>query len=145
MSARGVHAGDVDEQAAADLFAYFYSIRFFEKPGDAARGKARFPTSAGCSKCHGLTQEPSRVLRPVSRWLSLNHPFALSEAMWNHMRPMLAATGAKRVAWPDLSSADLSDLLVYLRNLPMARSVGSGFPDYAGRDGGARCSARRAA
>ena len=121
MSARGVHAGDVDEQAAADLFAYFYSIRFFEKPGDAARGKRVFD-ERGCSKCHGLTQEAQPGIAPLSRWLSLNHPFALSEAMWNHMRPMLAAAGAKRVAWPDLSSQDLSDLLVYLRNLPMARA-----------------------
>jgi mono/diheme cytochrome c family protein len=120
MSARGVHAGDVDEQAAADLFAYFYSMRFFEKPGDAARGKRVFD-ERGCSKCHGLTQEVQPGVAPLSRWQSLNHPFALSEAMWNHMRPMLAATGA-RVAWPELSSQDLSDLLVYLRNLPMARA-----------------------
>ena len=120
MSASGVHAGDVNEQAAADLFAYFYSMRFFEKPGDAARGKRVFD-ARGCSKCHGLTQEIQPGIEPVSRWQALNHPFALSEAMWNHMRPMLAATG-KRVAWPELSSQDLSDLLVYLRNLPMARA-----------------------
>jgi mono/diheme cytochrome c family protein len=125
MSVRGVHAGDVDQQAAADLFAYFYSIRFFEKPGDAARGKRVFD-ARGCSKCHGLSQEIQPGIEPVSRWQSLNHPFALSEAMWNHMRPMLAATGT-RVAWPELSPQDLSDLLVYLRNLPMARAS---FPDF---------------
>ena len=34
--------GDLNEQAAADLFAYFYSARFFEMPGDAARGKRAF-------------------------------------------------------------------------------------------------------
>jgi mono/diheme cytochrome c family protein len=47
MSASGLHAGDVDEQAAADLFAYFYSMRFFEKPGDGARGKRTF-APRGC-------------------------------------------------------------------------------------------------
>ncbi|MGA3235871.1 MAG: cytochrome c [Bryobacteraceae bacterium] len=126
MSARGVHAGDVDEQAAADLFAYFYSMRFFEKPGDAARGKRVFD-ARGCSKCHGLTQEIQPGIQPVSRWQSLNHPLALSEAMWNHMRPMLAAIGAKRVAWPALSPQDLSDLLVYLRNLSTSRAS---LPDF---------------
>jgi len=117
MNERGVRTPDVDEQAAADLFAYFYSMRFFERPGDAARGKRVFE-ARGCSKCHGLTQEVQPGIEPVSRWQSLNHPFALSEAMWNHMRLMLAATGAKRVPWPELSAQDLSDLLVYLRNLP---------------------------
>jgi len=134
MSARGVRAGDVDQQAAADLFAYFYSIRFFEKPGDAARGKRVFD-ARGCSKCHGLTQQIQPGIEPVSRWQSLNHPFALSEAMWNHMRPMLAATGAKRVAWPALSAPDLSDLLVYLRNLSTSRASAPDFEITLGENG----------
>jgi len=37
MRERDIGAGDLDEQAAADLFAYFYLVRFFEKPGDAGR------------------------------------------------------------------------------------------------------------
>ena len=37
-----VRPPDLDEQAAADLFAYFYSVRFFENPGDAGRGKQLF-------------------------------------------------------------------------------------------------------
>src|SRR5579864_2912229 len=44
----------LDEQAAADLFAYFYSARFFDKPGDAGRGKHLFHARA-CDQCHGLT------------------------------------------------------------------------------------------
>jgi hypothetical protein len=39
MRDRDIRAGDLNEQAAADLFAFFYSARFFEKPGDAGRGK----------------------------------------------------------------------------------------------------------
>jgi mono/diheme cytochrome c family protein len=136
ISARGVHVGDVDEQAAADLFAYFYSMRFFEKPGDAARGKRVFE-ERGCSKCHGLTQEAQPGIAPVSRWQSLNHPFGLSEAMWNHMRLMLAATGAKRVAWPELSAQDLSDLLVYLRNLPTSSASAPLFEVTTGATGSA--------
>jgi mono/diheme cytochrome c family protein len=131
MSARGIRAGEVDEQAAADLFAYFYSARFFEKPGDAARGKRVFETR-GCAGCHGVTEEKQPGIPPVSRWQSLNHPFALSEAMWNHMRPMLAATKAKHVAWPELTEQDLSDLLVYLRNLPASKSSTPSFETTSG-------------
>jgi mono/diheme cytochrome c family protein len=117
MKARGVQAGDMDEQAAADLFAYFYSVRFFEKPGDAARGKAVFAGS-GCAGCHGISSQIQPGIEPVSRWQSLNHPLALSEAMWNHFQPMMNAMASKHVRWPELSAQDLSDLLVYLRNLP---------------------------
>jgi mono/diheme cytochrome c family protein len=134
MTASGVRAGDMDEQAAADLFAYFYSSRFFEKPGDAARGKRVFD-SRGCTRCHGLAREVQPGISPVSRWQSLNHPFALSEAMWNHMRPMLAATEAKHAPWPDLSAQDLSDLLVYLRNLPTSRASAPLFEITAGASG----------
>lgn len=134
MRARGVVAGDMDEQAAADLFAYFYSVRFFEKPGDAARGKRVFE-NAGCAKCHGLTRPIRPDTPPVSEWPSLNQPFALSEAMWNHMRPMLAATTSTRILWPTLSAQDLDDLLVYLRNLPTSQAPAEDFTITSGKRG----------
>src|SRR6185436_18973253 len=42
MSQQGIRTTSLDPQAAADLFAYFYAVRFFDKPGDAARGKRLF-------------------------------------------------------------------------------------------------------
>src|SRR5271170_4149530 len=45
MRERNIRAGDLDAPAAADLFAYFYSAHFFDRPGDAGRehlGRARF-------------------------------------------------------------------------------------------------------
>jgi mono/diheme cytochrome c family protein len=141
MSAREISSGDLNEQAAADLFAYFYATRFFEKPGDAARGKRVFD-GRGCAGCHGLTQEIQPGIPPVSRWENLNHPMALAEAMWNHMPRMLAAAGAKRVVWPELSAQDLSDLLVYLRNLPPTRSDTAVFDVTAGENGAALYSSK---
>jgi cytochrome c2 len=95
MRERDIQAGDLNEQAAADLFAYFYSVRFFEAPGDAARGKRAFATG-GCEGCHAL---------PVSNWDSLTDPIKLTEAMWNHV-----ALGQK-----PLVARELTDILVYLR------------------------------
>ncbi len=134
MSAREIRARDLNPQAAADLFAYFYSTRFFEKAGDAARGKRVF-ADRGCARCHGLTKEIQPGIPPVSRWENLNHPIALAEAMWNHMPRMLAATGAKRVAWPELSAQGLADLLVYLRNLPSTQGNAPFFDITSGEDG----------
>src|SRR5438067_3269037 len=78
MRQRSIHAGEVDEQAAADLFGYFYSVRFFEKTGDAGRGKRLFG-SRGCAQCHGLDVPVQPGIQPVSHWQSLNAPFALTE------------------------------------------------------------------
>jgi mono/diheme cytochrome c family protein len=134
MDAANVRRPNVDEQSAADLFAYFYSTRFFEKPGDAARGKRLF-TGRGCAGCHGLTTEVRPGIPPVSRWSNLNDPFALSEAMWNHMPRMLAAMKSRSTSWPSLTGQDLSDLLVYLRNLPSTRQLVPRFEITSGADG----------
>ncbi|HTB13464.1 MAG TPA: cytochrome c, partial [Bryobacteraceae bacterium] len=94
MREQGIRAGDMNAQAAADLFAYFYSTRFFELPGDAGRGKRAF-AARGCSHCHGLKVGLLPRVRPVSEWGSLNDPVALTEAMWNHAPLMLAETQLK--------------------------------------------------
>jgi mono/diheme cytochrome c family protein len=121
MNKEGVRAGDLNEQAAADLFAYFYSARYFETPGDAARGKRAF-NIRGCSNCHGLQQGLLPRIKPVSQWESLGDPVALAEAMWNHAPLMLAQSQLKQEPWPVLSPQELTDILVYLRNLPFSPS-----------------------
>jgi len=134
MRERDVRAGDLDEQAAGDLFAYFYSARFFEKPGDAGRGKRLF-SERGCAKCHGLAEPLASGAPPVSRWPGLSDPISIAEAMWNHAPRMLATAGMKHVSWPSLSGQDLTDLLVYLRNIPGARQNPASFQTSAGTTG----------
>ena len=121
MRARQIGAGDLDEQAAADLFAYFYSARFFDKPGDAGRGKALF-SSKRCTECHGLETPKIPEAKPVSQWASLGHPIVLASAMWNHGASMREEFDKRNVRRPELTAQDLSDILVYLRNLPAMRS-----------------------
>lgn len=134
MRERTIHVGEVDEQAAADLFAYFYSVRFFEKAGDAGRGKRVF-TSGGCAQCHGLTEPAQPGILPVSQWQSLNAPFGLAEAMWNHLPRMQAAAKTRHISLPHLDAQDLVDLLVYLRNLPSTRQKMGEFQTTAGGGG----------
>jgi len=117
MQARDIRPGDLDSQAARDLFAYFYAAHFFDKPGDAGRGKRAF-TDRGCTKCHGLTEVAKPMVKPVSQWQVLENPIALAEAMWNHREYMIQETGASRVKWPELTAQDLTDMLVYFRHLP---------------------------
>ena len=134
MRERSIRAGELDEQGAADLFAYFYSTRFFEKPGDAARGKRVF-SERGCAGCHGLTAPLQPGIQPVSQWRSLNSPIALAEQMWNHLPNMQAAAGARHIHLPQLESQEFTDLLVYLRNLPATRETPARFFTLSGEGG----------
>jgi cytochrome c2 len=114
MRDRQITAGELDQQAAQDLMAFFYAARFFEKPGDAGRGKRAFERD-GCAGCHQL---------PVRQWQGLTDPIALIDAMWNHRSQMLAATASKGVRFPLLDAQDLTDILVYLRNQPARDQAG---------------------
>jgi len=120
MRDRQILAGELDRQAAQDLMAFFYAARFFEKPGDAGRGKRAFQ-SLGCAGCHGLTSSPNAAAKPVSEWAVLADPMALIEAMWNHRAEMQAASASKGLPLPEIGAQDLTDMLVYLRNLPATR------------------------
>jgi mono/diheme cytochrome c family protein len=134
MGARNIPLGDLNDQAAADLFAYFYSVRFFEKPGDAGRGKSLFE-SRRCADCHGLTQAKLPAARPVSQWESIGQPIALASAMWNHGATMREEFAKRNLKWPELTSQDLTDLLVYLRNLPELRNTATRVEISAGAEG----------
>lgn len=120
MGQQGLEPKPLSEQDAGDLFAYFYSLRFFDKAADAARGKRLF-ASNHCGECHGLSESAGGVAKPVATWQSLGHPIELAGAMWRHSRNMRQAFADKGFAWPTLSGQDLADILIYLRNLPSMR------------------------
>jgi len=82
---RGNARPALDEQQAADLFAFFYSLRFFEEPGDAGRGKALF-SDRKCAECHGIASAKLPDAKPVMQWTAPADPLALVETMWNAER-----------------------------------------------------------
>jgi cytochrome c2 len=133
MQASDIRAGDLDEQAAADLFAYFYSARFFELPGDAARGKRVLEQH--CARCHGLKSAVRPEIPPVAEWRGVDTPFELLASMWNHLPQMQAAAAATRVPLPQLSAQNLVDLLVYVRHVPGVAETGTSFEITSGADG----------
>jgi mono/diheme cytochrome c family protein len=134
MDRQGVRPAPLDEQAAADIFAYFYAVRFFDKPGDAARGKRLF-SSKHCSECHGINTSKVADAKPVIQWQALGHPILLAEAMWNHAANMRQAFAQQKISWPEISGQDLTDMLVYLRNLPATRQSGARLETGAGEKG----------
>jgi mono/diheme cytochrome c family protein len=114
----------MDEQQAADLFAFFYSLRFFEQPGDAGRGKTLF-TALKCAECHGLTAVKLADAKPVKEWTVPGDPLALVETMWNHSTTMRAEMTRQKIKLPQLTGQQLADLLVYVRSAQgLTRSKG---------------------
>jgi mono/diheme cytochrome c family protein len=126
MEKRGVQRASLSPESAADLFAYFYSVRFFDKPGDAGRGRAIF-TSRKCGDCHGIAEPKEPGAPPVTSWESLGHPIVLARQMWNHSAKMGDALAKRKIKWQQLTTQDLSDVLVYLRNLPDTKQMQSRF------------------
>ena len=122
MSKDSVPVPQFTTAQAGDLFAYFYSARYFEKPGEAERGKRLFQ-SKHCSECHATTAGSKSVGPPVERWESLAAPIVLIEHMWNHQALMKGAMADRHITWPRLTSQELTDMLVYLQNLPQTRNA----------------------
>ncbi len=123
---RGIEKPQLDEQSAADLFAYFISARYFERPGDAARGKQAF-AAKHCADCHGITTSNAEGAPPVAKWESLAEPVALVQQMWNHGPRMREAFTRRHLRWPTLSAQELTDILVYLQNLPETKPLATNF------------------
>lgn len=113
-------------EQSADLFAYFVSTRYFEQPGDAGRGKQLF-ASKHCGDCHGITDAKAGGGPPVAKWESLADPVVLAQQMWNHGAAMKEALAKKGVARPSLTAQELTDMLVYLQNLPETRKLAANF------------------
>lgn len=135
MSQQNIPLPNVSTDQAADLFAYFYSVRYFEKPGEAERGKRVFQ-SKHCSDCHSITASGSHGPgAPVERWESLTDPVLLVERMWNHSDLMKGEMATRNIQWPQLTSQELDDLLLYLQNLPQTRGEKLSFSLPSGEGG----------
>jgi cytochrome c2 len=115
MEKAGIGIPPLTEQQAADLYAYFYAFRYFEKPADAGRGRRVFERRGSCTTCHGMREGGSEGAPPVASWRSLQDSIALASDMWNHATPMRAALSRRNMTWPVLNAQEMADLVLYLR------------------------------
>lgn len=118
---RGLRRPELNEQQAADLFAYFFTTGYLDEPGNASRGRELFQAKR-CRECHGINSPVHPAAKPLAAWPSLDDPVALAEDMWNHSREMSSALGDKKIPKPSLTSQEISDILAYSRTLPGRRA-----------------------
>jgi mono/diheme cytochrome c family protein len=134
METAGIRRPKLTAGDAADLFAYFYSARFFDKPGDAARGKAAF-AEKHCGDCHGVNESRGENAPPIAKWESLADPVVMVQQMWNHSSHMQDAFARRKIVWQQLTTAQLTDMLAWLRSLPETRHLAARFSNTSDRDG----------
>ncbi len=109
-----------------DLYAYFDSLRAFDPPGDAVRGKAAF--DARCKSCHDGSPGSAS---PAREWPPLPDLAALAERIWNAAGPMRLALDSAGEPWPRLGVEEAADLTVYLQGLAGGEAAPSAPPSLA--------------
>lgn len=107
MEGSGIQPPRLTSEDAADLFACFCSARFFDRPGDAARGQQTF-TARQCSSCHGIENSRAEGAPPVARWESLADPVVLVRQMWNHSYQMHRSFARRHMEWQALTTGELA-------------------------------------
>jgi len=102
------------ESEMANLFAFLYSVRSMDEPGDADRGQRLF-SEKHCVECH-KTAGPGGTRAPdLRQWGAYRNPVSWIQAMWNHAPAMQAQMEARGYSWPEFQGNDVADLIAYVR------------------------------
>jgi mono/diheme cytochrome c family protein len=116
LTEQGLAIEPLGQQAAADLFGYFYSLRFFDRPADVDRGRRLFDRER-CSGCHSIEDSTRNSAKPVSQWSSLGRPLVFAAAIWSHSANA-GVFDENHVRRTQLKGQELTDIVMYLRGLP---------------------------
>ncbi len=114
MEAKGLPWPQVSASDLADLIAYLYFLPFADPPGDSSRG-ARVFADHSCAGCHRAGGAAANAGPDLADSRATDSPAALVAAMWDHAPVMQTAILSQGRPWPELTGADLRDLLAYLR------------------------------
>jgi mono/diheme cytochrome c family protein len=116
FSARGIAAPAATESEWRDLFAYFYSLQFFEPPAEVGRGK-HVLESKRCTSCHSLSRAATGRGPSVVDWAQMDDPVTLVYQLWNHASSMKNAFARNKIEWKTLTGRDLVDLTAYVQSV----------------------------
>ena len=98
----------------SNVFAFLYSIRSLDEPGDAEKGRQLF-SEKRCAECHRTGSRGGGKAPDLSEWGSYRNPVSWLQAMWNHAPAMQAQMQARGYSWPKLQGSDVADLIAYVR------------------------------
>lgn len=113
MRERRVPAVTFQGNEMADIIAYLYFINYFDRPGDATRGKELF-TQKGCVRCHTMAGVGGSIGPDLSVSNAVGSPIKTITAMWNHARTMQPAMHAQGIPWPKFEPGEMTDLMEFI-------------------------------
>jgi mono/diheme cytochrome c family protein len=128
MSTRGYQAPELTPRDATDLLAFLFVAGYLDEQGSPQRGRLAL-AQMGCRKCHATGESERQVGPDLALWSSNLSLIAWAQRFWNHAPRMERAMEAEGVAWPELASQQVADMLAYLR------TVGTGFRQVAALPG----------
>lgn len=124
MRLEGVTPPKFGQVEMTNLFAFLYSVRSLDEPGDLARGR-RLLYEKRCLQCHAVAGQGGRVGPDLEKWASYRNPVSWIQTMWNHAPAMQQNLAARGLSWPKFRDTDMPDLIAYIRTLapPPGRRV----------------------
>ncbi len=107
---------DLCNEEMAHLFAFLYTARYVDEPGNAAKGQLLFE-SKRCSQCHAVRGAGGNVGPDFSEIGGVDTPLRWTQAMWNHAPSMEAGALRLHIPWPKFEGREMNDLLAYIREV----------------------------
>lgn len=102
------------ESEMSNLFAFLYSVRSLDEPGDPERGR-QLLFEKRCLECHAVVGRGGKVGPDLRDWASYRNPVSWVQAMWNHAPAMQALMKERGLPWPEFRGNDVADLIAYIR------------------------------
>lgn len=114
MDVERVGLPNLTESEMANLFAFIYSVRSMDEPGNPERGR-RLLLNKGCSACHAIGGGGRSVGPDLRDWASYRNPVSWIQAMWNHAPAMQRLMEVRGLAWPEFTGTEVADVIAYIR------------------------------
>ena len=98
----------------SNLFAFLYSVRSLDEPGDPERGR-QLLFEKRCLDCHAVSGRGGVAAPDLRDWASYRNPVSWIQAMWNHAPAMQALMEQRGYSWPEFAGNDVADLIAFIR------------------------------
>jgi mono/diheme cytochrome c family protein len=119
MAARRIPSPRFKNTEVADLFAFLYTLQYFEPGGSPQLGRNVF-RSRGCARCHG--EDALGATAPALRGRHFYNSISLAAELWTHGKKMHEKGQQTQQPWPTLQESDVGDLIAFL-NQPPSKKV----------------------